>query len=117
MARHPIDRRPGWASRHLLRPENAPGNGLGPGVSPARNCRFALPSGAKREEPGQTIWEVARGRGLKIPHLCHRPAPGYRPDGNCRACMVEIEGERTLAASCIPTARGRNRRAGWSWSS
>jgi len=37
------------AGRHLLRPENAPGNGLGPGVSPARNCRFALPSGAKRE--------------------------------------------------------------------
>ena len=40
-----------------------------------------------------TIWEAAHGRGLKIPHLCHKPAPGYRPDGNCRACMVEIEGE------------------------
>ncbi len=52
-------------------------------------------------EPGQTIWEVAHGRGLVIPHLCHKPAPGYRPDGNCRACMVEIEGERVLAASCI----------------
>ena len=50
---------------------------------------------------GLTIWEVAHGRGLVIPHLCHKPAPGYRPDGNCRACMVEIEGERTLAASCI----------------
>ncbi len=50
---------------------------------------------------GLTIWEVANGRGLVIPHLCHKPAPGYRPDGNCRACMVEIEGERTLAASCI----------------
>ena len=54
-------------------------------------------------EPGQTIWEVANGRGLIIPHLCHKPAPGYRPDGNCRACMVEIEGERVLAASCIRT--------------
>ena len=50
---------------------------------------------------GITIWEAANGRGLVIPHLCHKPAPGYRPDGNCRACMVEIEGERTLAASCI----------------
>ena len=50
---------------------------------------------------GQSIWEVANGQGLKIPHLCHKPKPGYRPDGNCRACMVEIEGERTLAASCI----------------
>ena len=25
------------------------------------------------------------------------------PDGNCRVCMVEIEGERVLAASCIRT--------------
>ncbi|MEO1026268.1 MAG: formate dehydrogenase subunit alpha [Pseudomonadota bacterium] len=50
---------------------------------------------------GTTIWEAAHGRGLKIPHLCHKPEPGYRPDGNCRACMVEVEGERTLVASCI----------------
>ena len=52
-------------------------------------------------EPGETIWEVANGRGLIIPHLCHKPQPGYRSDGNCRACMVAIEGERVLAASCI----------------
>jgi len=56
-------------------------------------------------EAGLTIWEVANGRGLIIPHLCHKPAPGYRPDGNCRACMVEVEGERTLVASCIREAR------------
>ena len=36
-----------------------------------------------------------------IPHLCFSPSESYRPDGNCRACMVEIEGERVLAASCI----------------
>jgi formate dehydrogenase major subunit len=51
--------------------------------------------------PGETIWQVARRLGVDIPHLCHRPEPGYRPDGNCRACLVEIKGERTLAASCI----------------
>lgn len=62
---------------------------------------FTLDGEAITVETGQTIWEVADGRGLKIPHLCHTPAPGYRPDGNCRACMVEIEGERVLAASCI----------------
>ena len=56
---------------------------------------------------GTTIWEAAHGRGLTIPHLCHKPSPGYRPDGNCRACMVEVEGERTLVASCIrPVADG-----------
>ena len=53
--------------------------------------------------PGETIWQVADRLGVEIPHLCYAPAPGYRPDGNCRACMVEIEGERVLAASCIRT--------------
>ena len=50
---------------------------------------------------GATIWEAAQAQGTLIPHLCHKPEPGYRSDGNCRACMVEIEGERVLAASCI----------------
>ncbi len=51
--------------------------------------------------PGETIWSAAERHGVEIPHLCHKPADSYRPDGNCRACMVEIEGERVLAASCI----------------
>ncbi|WP_299284108.1 formate dehydrogenase subunit alpha [uncultured Tateyamaria sp.] len=62
---------------------------------------FTLDGAEVEARAGMTIWEVANGRGLVIPHLCHKPAPGYRPDGNCRACMVEIEGERVLAASCI----------------
>lgn len=62
---------------------------------------FTLDGESVTAAAGQTIWEVANGRGLIIPHLCHKPTPGYRPDGNCRACMVAIDGERTLAASCI----------------
>lgn len=54
--------------------------------------------------PGETLWQVARRAGETIPHLCFKDAPGYRSDGNCRACMVEIEGERVLAASCIREA-------------
>jgi formate dehydrogenase major subunit len=52
---------------------------------------------------GETIFRAARRLGIKLPHLCYSPEPGYRPDGNCRVCMVEIEGERVLAASCIRT--------------
>ena len=50
---------------------------------------------------GETIWQVANRTGLTIPHLCYSPEPDYRADGNCRACMVEIEGERVLQASCL----------------
>ncbi|MEM9812822.1 MAG: 2Fe-2S iron-sulfur cluster-binding protein, partial [Pseudomonadota bacterium] len=28
---------------------------------------------------GTSIWDAAHGTGLRIPHLCHKPAPGYRP--------------------------------------
>jgi len=68
--------------------------------------RFLLDGEEVEARPGETIWQVAERQGTEIPHLCYSPAPGYRPDGNCRACMVEIEGERVLAASCIrpPTA-------------
>ena len=38
--------------------------------------------------PGETIWQVAQREGTAIPHLCYAPEPGYRADGNCRACMV-----------------------------
>src|SRR5271163_3123056 len=51
--------------------------------------------------PGETIFNAASRLGVSLPHLCYSPKPGYRPDGNCRVCMVEIEGERVLAASCI----------------
>src|SRR5438132_10122853 len=63
--------------------------------------RFSLDGAEVEAEPGETIWQVANRQGVEIPHLCWLPKPGYRADGNCRACMVEIEGERVLAASCI----------------
>ena len=52
---------------------------------------------------GETIWQAAKRHATDIPHLCYADEPGYRADGNCRVCMVEIEGERVLAASCIRT--------------
>ena len=65
------------------------------------SVEFELDGRAVAARPGETIWQAAARLGTEIPHLCHAPEPGYRPDGNCRACMVEIEGERVLAASCV----------------
>ena len=67
----------------------------------AEKITFTLDGKSVEAAPGETIWQVAERLGTEIPHLCYAPEPGYRPDGNCRACMVEIEGERVLAASCI----------------
>jgi formate dehydrogenase major subunit len=70
----------------------------------ANTVTFSLNGDEVTVPKGTTIWEAANGRGLVIPHLCHKPEVGYRSDGNCRACMVEVEGERTLIASCIREA-------------
>jgi len=63
--------------------------------------RFTLNGGEVAARAGETILEAAQRHGVEIPHLCY--APGMRPDGNCRACMVEIKGERVLAPSCCRT--------------
>jgi formate dehydrogenase major subunit len=59
---------------------------------------FELDGQTLQAAPGETILQVAKRIGVDIPHLCFKE--GMRPDGNCRACVVEIEGERTLAPSC-----------------
>src|SRR5581483_4515353 len=66
-----------------------------------KTIKFELDGKTVEAGTDETIWQVANRLGTEIPHLCYSPEPGYRPDGNCRACMVEIEGERVLAASCI----------------
>jgi formate dehydrogenase major subunit len=51
----------------------------------------------------ETLIQTAKHYGIDIPHLCYKE--GMRPDGNCRACMVEIKGERVLAPSCCRTPK------------
>ena len=67
----------------------------------ADKIQFTLNGKNVTANADETIWQAAKRLGEEIPHLCYKDAPGYRADGNCRACMVEIDGERTLAASCI----------------
>ncbi|MBT3382428.1 MAG: 2Fe-2S iron-sulfur cluster binding domain-containing protein [Prolixibacteraceae bacterium] len=49
-------------------------------------------------EKGKTILEAAEGQGITIPTLC------YHKDlcvaGNCRVCVVEVEGQNRLSAAC-----------------
>jgi formate dehydrogenase major subunit len=59
---------------------------------------FQLDGATVNARPGETILQAAQRQGVQIPRLCY--SDGLRPDGNCRACVVEIAGERTLAPSC-----------------
>ncbi|MCV2351165.1 formate dehydrogenase subunit alpha [Paucibacter sp. Y2R2-4] len=70
---------------------------------PEQAVRFLLDGEAMLAEPGESIWRAAKRHGVEIPHLCHQE--GLSPAGNCRACVVQIEGERVLAASCCRTPR------------
>jgi len=65
---------------------------------PVQPISFTLDGKAVQAQQGDTIFQAAQRLGVDIPHLCYRE--GHRADGNCRACVVEIEGERTLAPSC-----------------
>ncbi|SDE73933.1 NADH-dependent [FeFe] hydrogenase, group A6 [Sporomusa acidovorans] len=46
-----------------------------------------------------TVLEAATSLGIKVPTLCYHPE--LRVEGACRVCMVEVEGARSLVASCV----------------
>jgi len=67
--------------------------------------RLVINGNELRFEPGETILEVARRNDIDIPTLCY--LKGATPTGACRVCVVEVEGARTLVASCAtPAAKG-----------
>ncbi len=64
----------------------------------APGLRFSLNGREVSARANETLIEVADREGVAIPRLCYKP--GLQAVGNCRACMVEIAGERVLAPSC-----------------
>ncbi|HAX22311.1 MAG TPA: formate dehydrogenase subunit alpha [Hydrogenophaga sp.] len=62
---------------------------------------FKLDGVELQAQAGETVLKAAQRHGVDIPHLCF--SDGLRADGNCRACVVEVAGERTLAPSCCRT--------------
>ncbi len=52
---------------------------------------------------GSTILQCAKKAGIKVPTLCN--LPGIHTNGSCRMCVVEVEGQRNLMASCIVKAQ------------
>ena len=84
--RSPVSQRP-----HII-PKSKERKGIGANISVELN-------GEKMSVPmGKTILEICRENNIHIPTLC------YHDDlcvaGNCRMCVVEVEGMRTLQAAC-----------------
>ncbi len=52
---------------------------------------------------GITILEAARQNGIRIPTICNHPELSAR--GGCRLCLVEVDGNPKLAASCVMPVR------------
>jgi len=67
-----------------------------------QTVEFKLDGNTIHAYEGETILKAAKRHGIDIPHLCYKD--GYRADGNCRACVVEVKGERVLAPSCCRSA-------------
>ena len=63
---------------------------------------FTLNGREVKARQDELLIEVADREGVEIPRLCYKP--GLDAVGNCRACVVEIDGERVLAPSCCRTA-------------
>ena len=54
-------------------------------------------------DPGMSVFEAAKANNIMIPHLCY--LEDVHQIGACRICVVEIEGARTLQASCMVPVR------------
>lgn len=50
----------------------------------------------------QTLLDVARENGVKLPTLCH--VDGLRDVGACRLCLVEVQGSSKLLPACTTRA-------------
>ena len=78
---------------------------------------ITLDGKALKVSPGTTVLQAAREAGLRIPTLCHHDdlcTDALQPNGvnkvtapsNCRLCLVEVEGQRALQASCALAVNG-----------
>ncbi|MEX0615980.1 MAG: 2Fe-2S iron-sulfur cluster-binding protein, partial [Methylophaga sp.] len=64
----------------------------------AELVQFSLNGQSISARADETILQIAQREGIEVPNLCYSERQGQ--DGNCRSCVVEIDGERVLAPSC-----------------
>ncbi len=68
-------------------------------------AKFTIDGRVVEAPEGSLVIDAAAQAGIKIPHYCYHPALGN--PGNCRLCVVEVEGAPKPMASCrLPVKEG-----------
>lgn len=70
-----------------------------------KTISFTLNDKTVNARDDETLFDITKREGTALPHLCSGFHKYNKADGNCRLCVVEIEGERTLTASCLRKAQ------------
>ncbi|MBI3283410.1 MAG: formate dehydrogenase subunit alpha [Burkholderiales bacterium] len=70
-------------------------------TAPASSMEIVLNGKTVACDGTENLLSIAQREGMQVPHLCYQA--GMPAAGNCRACMVEIKGERSLAPACCRT--------------
>lgn len=73
-----------------------------PNKTDPRKLTFSLDGSEFSAVQGQTVLEVARQNGIRIPTLCYHPA--LKPSGSCKMCAVEVQdmgGRSMTLLSCV----------------
>lgn len=66
------------------------------------DINFTIDGESVTASPNESVWEVAKRLGKSIPHLCYKDSKDYHADGNCRSCMVEIDGWLEVSCCALP---------------
>ncbi len=85
---------------------------MGEGIAPVvrlpqaeEKVTFTIDGWEVTAPKGSTILQAALSHGIEIPHFCYHP--GLSAAGNCRMCLVQVDGRPKLEPSCIiPVAEG-----------
>src|SRR5437899_964326 len=67
-------------------------------MSEPKTVKFTLNGKPVEAREGQLVIDAAKDAGVDIPHYCYHPALGN--PGNCRLCVVEVQGAPKPLVSC-----------------
>jgi len=69
----------------------------------SKQVKFTIDNKEIHAAEGANLLQVAKDNDIAIPHLCYHKK--LSPTGACRLCIVKVEGQRGMVASCAIQAK------------